>query len=159
MECSLCEYKWCWTCGLPLDHVFHKLVIGSVLCDYVNTFCFGFEQKFNFHILLKILITFLLICLLPLILEFITVFLMCHVIYRYCCCNGKRVCFCISRSYFCQSVTVIILSILEFFIIFPFGLAFGTVLMPFLLLTVLIFILILVARILIQWCITKSTKQ
>ena len=91
MECSVCHYEWCWTCGLPTNHLFHKLVIGNVLCDYVNTFCFGFEQRFNFHILCKVFITILLLCLLPLILEFITVYVMCYGIYQCCCCKCKKV--------------------------------------------------------------------
>jgi len=32
MNCPICSYSWCWTCGLPLDNWIHKL--PNVVCSF-----------------------------------------------------------------------------------------------------------------------------
>ena len=40
MQCTICKYEWCWTCGLSRKHIFHKIQIiteeTGVLCEFIN---------------------------------------------------------------------------------------------------------------------------
>lgn len=45
MKCPICYFEWCWTCGLPRKHWFHKIqIVGveetGIICSLVN----GFRQ-------------------------------------------------------------------------------------------------------------------
>ena len=65
MYCPICQYSWCWTCGLPnYNHWFHNLT-GGVPCNIINSFIFGFET--GMHWILRILIAIGAIVLSPLV--------------------------------------------------------------------------------------------
>ena len=50
MQCSVCSYKWCWTCGCSNMNSLHEqgnMIFG--FCDILNDFtlgnyCFGFDS-------------------------------------------------------------------------------------------------------------------
>ena len=42
MECSMCNYRWCWICGFSEDSCFHKSQFGIALgCQLFNLISFG----------------------------------------------------------------------------------------------------------------------
>ena len=48
MQCGVCGYQWCWTCGFPKDSWFHKLQFGvGILCIALNHLTFGFDVKIH----------------------------------------------------------------------------------------------------------------
>ena len=37
MQCTVCDFHFCWVCGLRLDHWFHRIQVGDVAtCGFVN---------------------------------------------------------------------------------------------------------------------------
>ena len=40
MTCYVCKHSYCWICGLPSDHIFHKIQIDTsetgALCVFIN---------------------------------------------------------------------------------------------------------------------------
>ena len=38
MRCTICQHSWCWICGYPTNHFFHKLSGGGpgLYCDIIH---------------------------------------------------------------------------------------------------------------------------
>jgi hypothetical protein len=62
MNCGICNYNWCWTCGFEVDHFFHKLT-NEVFCDFINFFNHDFP--ISIHWTLQILLFLIIFALWP----------------------------------------------------------------------------------------------
>lgn len=71
MECTVCNYKWCWICGFRTAHWFHTVQMGegAVLCQFLNGITFGFEARLHWS--LRLLLTLLVVPIMPVVLYFI----------------------------------------------------------------------------------------
>lgn len=71
MKCPICYHEWCWVCGFPRKHCFHKAqLIGGgetgIVCSLVNSFRNKVKfEKWNF--LLQMIFMILITALGPLI--------------------------------------------------------------------------------------------
>ena len=73
MKCTVCQYEWCWTCGLSKNSWFHKLQIlredeaTGIVCTLFNDFSVNYLGKFSWCIFpVKALVTLILYILAPL---------------------------------------------------------------------------------------------
>lgn len=44
MECGVCNYSWCWSCGLSTDSLFHEFTFEGKFCEFINYQVFGFDN-------------------------------------------------------------------------------------------------------------------
>lgn len=66
MNCAQCGYDWCWVCGLPEKHVFHKYQFGAgLVCNLYNGIAFGFGDT-TLHWSMRYVLTIVVALLAPL---------------------------------------------------------------------------------------------
>jgi hypothetical protein len=75
MTCSICNYEWCWVCGLPYKSIVHYAVIGGLACEFIGLTHFKLSGACS--IIMLILLTIFL----PAIVYFFSVVLVCVGIY------------------------------------------------------------------------------
>ena len=44
MQCTLCQYSWCWICGIKENSIIHYVQLQS-LCQLINAFLFEMKIK------------------------------------------------------------------------------------------------------------------
>ena len=59
MNCGVCHYSWCWTCGLKSDSTFHHFIIPC--CVFINAFVFGFEMDIRIHWFFRLILCLILL--------------------------------------------------------------------------------------------------
>lgn len=167
MNCLVCNYSWCWTCGFHRNHWLHKVAFGGVFCELFNAFSLGFALeklgKFN-HWTLRFLLTLLGVCLAPIIFIVITWFIFYKEIWRYGR-KSKKLFFCIPcPKEFCLYkllwLVLMTLQVLILFILYTVAMVIVLALMiaPFYLFLV-IYLFILMFRFCCQPKFVKSTEQ
>ena len=64
MTCSVCNYEWCWLCGMPYKSVFHYFQAGGLICEMLAGSFFRKKPCCSITLLVIVFIT------LPLIIWF-----------------------------------------------------------------------------------------
>ena len=41
MKCAMCEYEWCWVCGLAYNSIFHYGQAGGLMCELIGQTSFN----------------------------------------------------------------------------------------------------------------------
>ena len=52
MQCPMCEHRWCWMCGLPVDSIFHQGQGGGAICEIIGQSSFGAGSNLCIRILI-----------------------------------------------------------------------------------------------------------
>ena len=70
MRCGVCDYEWCWTCGMKSQNWFHRIQghTGETgkLCETANKLFYECEQVKDLPEIIKILLAILMITMSPL---------------------------------------------------------------------------------------------
>jgi hypothetical protein len=62
MTCAICQYEWCWTCGLPYKSIVHYTQAGGMCCELIGQISFS-----KLHYCWKLLITLAVVIFFPLL--------------------------------------------------------------------------------------------
>lgn len=147
MECAICSYAWCWSCGFSTNSRAHFFI--AVFCQFYNEVVvsrFSFAQKF-FASLFGIILS-------PLLLLFFSLYLGGHVFILMDCCKGRvKICYIISMLF----LVIICLALTLVFAAIIFSISVG----PFYLLMTIFFLVVS-----FRWCfqskkvkLTEAQKQ
>ena len=152
MECSLCEYKWCWTCGIHQDHWVHSLSGDGQLCQIINFLVFGFDQTMSKCG--RISVTIFLTIFFPVILYGIIVIMLMSVTFGYCSrLNGTKL------EDYCFTRFVVLPLIVVIIFLTQLGLCVigGVVVYAVVLAPMILFLVFMILRIVFWWAI-KNCK-
>lgn len=144
MQCGLCGYEWCWSCGFHSKSYFHKFT-GEMFCQSWNTLF----SEIKMHILLKIIIALILLIIAPVALLIFMVIggmtLVFMVILESCNIVRRSTFFCI---FYC---------ILNTLICIPIGGCLGLIAYAIIIVPITLFTIFFILNGIYRWCI--STKK
>lgn len=151
MECSLCEYSWCWTCGIRQDHWLHSISGDGQLCQIINFLVFGFDQTMSKCC--RIFVTILLVIFFPVILYVTCVWLLMSITFGYCnYLSGTRM------EKYCFTKFLMILLVITIFVTQVGLCLIGAVILYAVILgPIILFLVFMIPRIIIWWAI-KNCK-
>jgi hypothetical protein len=154
MYCPICNHSWCWSCGFPSYSWFHTISVDGMVCKFINSFIFGFQDRL--HICLKIPLAILAIILGP------PVSLICAIGYM----GGGAVyvasqCFPWRNRWSCCTKTLVIpIILIQIVVAFAIGICLGVVGWSLGAALFLLVLLIVLIRVPYQWCLkSRSVHQ
>ena len=58
MTCTVCQYEWCWVCGISYNSFFHTSVVGLLICELIGLSFFQKRKLLSITFLLLLTIFF-----------------------------------------------------------------------------------------------------
>lgn len=58
MTCKLCNYEWCWVCGLNYHSIIHYAQLGGVICEMIGLISFSELTPITKGLLLLLFVVF-----------------------------------------------------------------------------------------------------
>ena len=164
MNCGVCEHRWCWSCGFPLNHWMHYS--GNPGCELLNSYAFGYGTSYSKACMIFLVIVFFLFgvpafycsCAGGCIYLLVDCL---HRIERRGRCCGRRCCGgrnCAPRNCGMKCLYFFLMLILAL-IISSVGIAIGSIAFAILIGPVIIAVLLYVLRLFYQWCLRSRTTN
>ena len=158
MNCGVCDHRWCWSCGFPLNHWIHSM--GNPGCDFLNSFAFGYGTHYSKAFMIFIAIAFFLFGI-PVFYAFcagcgVYALLNCHEgLCRCCnCCRPRDF-----RSWGCGRKCCAYLMLLILFLSFtlPVGIALGSIGFALLIGPIILVAIFYMTWLFYHWCLRSRT--